>query len=437
VRVFISYARADAEVVEALRKDLEDLEVAIWFDRRLRGGEDWWNTILGQIRGSEVFVLVLSPASLGSEACTAETSYALSVNRSFLPLQIAPVDVQTLPPHVQRFQLVSYEPTGPAAMRLAQELLALAPPGPLPDPLPTSPPPPSSYGDDYARRLGVASMPLDEQRSLSAILRAESADQSHGEEALALLRKLRARRDLVVSVADEIDTFLARQSVSEAARPARGERADRSGLETRLADIEGYGEALADVEPRPHRNWRWAAGGVSLAAITVLALVIALRGCGNSTNLIVNSSFEGSTGWHTNYLAESVDYRRQPDPHAPDGSTVAAVTASKEQGSIAQDVDRDVRAGETYEFSVLVRSATDVPIDGRIGMWIGAVGTNDQEPPLFGVDRLTRFRATDEWTRVRFRLTLAKDHRGSIRAEIYLLTTGRTLLLDEASLTKD
>jgi serine/threonine kinase PknH len=67
MKAFISYARKDAETVELLRRDLEKLCAAPpWIDRSLSGGQPWWNEILAQLRGSDVFVLAVSKSSLAS-----------------------------------------------------------------------------------------------------------------------------------------------------------------------------------------------------------------------------------------------------------------------------------------------------------------------------------------------------------------------------------
>ena len=64
--VFLSYAHEDAERVDDLRRDLEDLVGQVWLDRSLTGGQLWWDEILVQLRGCRIVVLAVSQDSLRS-----------------------------------------------------------------------------------------------------------------------------------------------------------------------------------------------------------------------------------------------------------------------------------------------------------------------------------------------------------------------------------
>ena len=83
--VFLSYSRDDADAIEQLRKDIEALRGPVWFDRKLRGGQDWWNEILEEIRDCDLFVLAVSDRSLRSIACLAEMRYALRLTEGIPP----------------------------------------------------------------------------------------------------------------------------------------------------------------------------------------------------------------------------------------------------------------------------------------------------------------------------------------------------------------
>jgi len=74
--VFISYDRAHQDVVKKLVQDLRDDEHETWFDQKLEGGQLWWDTVLSEIRKSEIFVTALTPESLESQACQRELKYA-------------------------------------------------------------------------------------------------------------------------------------------------------------------------------------------------------------------------------------------------------------------------------------------------------------------------------------------------------------------------
>lgn len=70
--VFLCYSRRNLEVVRELARDLEGAGHRVWFDQELTGGQNWWDHILAEIRACDIFVLVLSPETQDSTACTRE-----------------------------------------------------------------------------------------------------------------------------------------------------------------------------------------------------------------------------------------------------------------------------------------------------------------------------------------------------------------------------
>jgi hypothetical protein len=114
-----------------------------------------------------------------------------------------------LPPEVNQFQAISFVTATTGTVRsLARALLTRQTPPALPDPLPDPPALPTSYGDDFRRRLIARIMPVDDQIQLAALLKVHCADPAHGEEARTLLAELRARSDVALVVAHDIDQFL-------------------------------------------------------------------------------------------------------------------------------------------------------------------------------------------------------------------------------------
>ncbi len=69
-RIFISYARSDQEMAEAVARQLGQLETAgqaeVWFDRELELGESWERRIMDVVQRADVVLLLLSPAYLAS-----------------------------------------------------------------------------------------------------------------------------------------------------------------------------------------------------------------------------------------------------------------------------------------------------------------------------------------------------------------------------------
>ncbi|WP_448873801.1 toll/interleukin-1 receptor domain-containing protein [Desulfobulbus propionicus] len=62
---FISSSRESKDVVKILVEDLDELGYRVWFDHAMTGGQLWWKQILVEIRGCDLFVIVLSFHLLG------------------------------------------------------------------------------------------------------------------------------------------------------------------------------------------------------------------------------------------------------------------------------------------------------------------------------------------------------------------------------------
>ena len=79
-RVFISYARADGEVIaRQLRERLEheEPEITLWQDRaRMQGGVDWWRQVTEALDVVQFMVLAMTPAAINSKTVRREWRYA-------------------------------------------------------------------------------------------------------------------------------------------------------------------------------------------------------------------------------------------------------------------------------------------------------------------------------------------------------------------------
>ena len=151
MRLFLSYAREDREVVDQLSADLRSLGHTVWIDSRFAGGQPWWDEILRQIRDADVVVAAVSPAWCASRVRRREAEYALSLRKTVLPVSIRAVDMESIPLELAELQLVPYSPADPAAARsltaAARRLRGSSGPE-LPDPLPTPPLIPPLHGTD-------------------------------------------------------------------------------------------------------------------------------------------------------------------------------------------------------------------------------------------------------------------------------------------------
>jgi hypothetical protein len=210
MKVFVSYARRDREAVDVLLQDMRRARHDVWVDEELTGGQAWWDTILANIRATDLFVIALSPDLLKSRACHAEYEYAVGCGRTVLPVMVAPVSPQMAPPAIANAQILDYvERTPNAAISLVTALAAAQPSPPLPDPPPVPPPVPMSYMNTYRERLDELSLNLQQQSLLLSELRVHLSDDDDRETAVELIKRLRSRGDITESVGREIDTLLA------------------------------------------------------------------------------------------------------------------------------------------------------------------------------------------------------------------------------------
>jgi hypothetical protein len=76
LKIFLSYARVDQPALQAVQEGLEALHHQLWIDRKLDGGQDWWNEILAQIRSCDAIIVAVSTALLESDAAEKEREYA-------------------------------------------------------------------------------------------------------------------------------------------------------------------------------------------------------------------------------------------------------------------------------------------------------------------------------------------------------------------------
>lgn len=210
-KIFLSYSRRSEAIAKVVAEDIEVLGHDVWFDRELSGGHLWWNQILAMIREADVFVLVLDPAALDSSACRREYGYAADLGKPILPALVAEgVSTNLLPPALSAIQFVDYRhQERSAALRLAKALSAVPRAEPLPDPLPAAPEAPVSYLTSLTDLVEAPSeLSYEQQVALVFDLKPGLRDPETTDDTRTLLAKLRRRRDLFATVADDIEELL-------------------------------------------------------------------------------------------------------------------------------------------------------------------------------------------------------------------------------------
>jgi len=211
MHIFISYSRDDAARVKELRDNLTEAGHDVWFDKDMRGGEEWWDLVLQRIRSSDVVVFAVSPDSVTSRACRREMRYAAAVNRRIIPITIREVDIEEGPDQIQLINAIDLvDPQIGDWMRLMTTIQQTPAADPLPNPLPKPPDAPIADLAHASEMADRSSLTGPEQKSLVDELGEAVRDEDDRLAVVAVLQLLRDRLDLLEVVADDIDDLLLR-----------------------------------------------------------------------------------------------------------------------------------------------------------------------------------------------------------------------------------
>lgn len=105
--LFISYAHEDREKVKKIVEYLQLAEFDVWYDGKLRAGQDWEKEIGKYVKKCQIFIFVISQRSLSSEHCTKERVQATRLKKPILPIRIdETVTPESLPPELQTYQYI-------------------------------------------------------------------------------------------------------------------------------------------------------------------------------------------------------------------------------------------------------------------------------------------------------------------------------------------
>ena len=215
-RIFVSYTRKDAPVVQAIVEDLEALGNDVWFDLELTGGQIWWDQILNQIRVCDIFVIVIGQTALDSIACRKEYKYASAVGKPILPIRVSSkYSEKLLPPVLSQIQFVEYTSRDRATVIELVRALSKAPPAtPIPHPIPIPPDAPISRIGYLTEQIqGTVNLSSNDQSSILIELQRNIRNPEMQTEAHNLLVKLRKRPDLLANIAEEIDRTIGNVNV--------------------------------------------------------------------------------------------------------------------------------------------------------------------------------------------------------------------------------
>ena len=105
-KVFISYARVDAEFALRLAKDLRSAGINIWLDQLdITPGDRWDRAVEAALRDCPCFLIILSPASVASHNVMDEVSFGLEQNKRILPVRYQDCEV---PFRMRRLQRIDF-----------------------------------------------------------------------------------------------------------------------------------------------------------------------------------------------------------------------------------------------------------------------------------------------------------------------------------------
>lgn len=108
-KIFISYSRRDTEYVSSLVYALRKQGFEVWFDKNIRTGTDWDDTIEEELKKADALVLILSKTSVASDNVKDEISFAMGLDKPVSPIKIEECDV---PMRLARKQYIDFESLG-------------------------------------------------------------------------------------------------------------------------------------------------------------------------------------------------------------------------------------------------------------------------------------------------------------------------------------
>jgi len=210
-KVFVSYSRNNLDVITQLVKDLQAVGMETWHDQTLTGGQRWWDNILANIRGCDIFVFALSPESWESEACRSELGYVVQLGRPILPVLVADgINLNLLSAPINEIQVTDYRLRDKEAAFALMRALSAAPTAPaLPDPLPATPAVPVSYLGTLKERIDASGTLGPQEQNLLFLELEDAIDEGRSPtEIRELLLSLKRRDDLLARVATKVDAAL-------------------------------------------------------------------------------------------------------------------------------------------------------------------------------------------------------------------------------------
>ena len=212
-RLFVAHSRTDRSTVGELIRAARSLGYAVALDDRLPGGSAWWSEVLERVARAEVFVYAVSGASLDSEVCRAQHTYAGGLGIPALPVVVGEGVADSLvPPDLARLQRVDYRDASKSAMaEFYRSIESL----PVPVRRDVQPPPlPRGFELDATESLAAAYLDPSTQQAIVAQLENLVAAGVTPGLLADVVAALRARNDLTVRADEQLAALVGTASAA-------------------------------------------------------------------------------------------------------------------------------------------------------------------------------------------------------------------------------
>lgn len=108
-QLFISYSRKDTEFARKLTEHLEAEGLEAWVDwQDIPPSADWMNEIKTGIEEADIFVFLVSPASIVSQVCAAELEHGIVNGKRIIPVIVREVEAQSIPASISHLNWIFF-----------------------------------------------------------------------------------------------------------------------------------------------------------------------------------------------------------------------------------------------------------------------------------------------------------------------------------------
>jgi hypothetical protein len=151
MKVFFSYARADAQFALRLAEDMRGAGVDLWIDQLdIPVGAQWDRAVEDALKSCPRLLIILSPTSTASQNVMDEASFAIEQNKQILPVLFQHCDI---PFRLKRLQYLDFTSDYDQAFTKLLMALSTYPPGNGIKTPSAKPSPPQRISKALSRRL--------------------------------------------------------------------------------------------------------------------------------------------------------------------------------------------------------------------------------------------------------------------------------------------